>query len=71
MNTRTISITLFRCTLCPNLRTRVDVGSDKTIFTCKGVSIGEIICKIIPSLNGDSPEIPDWCPLPEDKVNIF
>jgi hypothetical protein len=68
MNTRTIQITMFWCTLCPNLRTVVDVGLDKTIFTCKG----EPSCKIIPSpINGGGPEIPNWCPLSEDKVNRF
>jgi len=68
MNTRTIQITMFRSTLCPNLRTVDLVSTNEKIFTCKE----ETSCKEIPwsSING-FPLIPDWCPLSEDTVNCF
>ena len=80
MNTRTIQITMFWCTLCPNLRSVetngaffISTGKRKTIFTCKGTPKRDSrFCKEIPSpINGGSPEIPDWCPLSKDKVEIF
>lgn len=71
METRTIQVTMFKCTLCPNLRNQIQVMAGTTMgqsSRCKHPSNGGE--KVISTVEA-YPNIHDWCPLPKDQVNIL
>jgi len=69
MNTRTIQVTMFKCTSCPYLKHKMAVGYScfHPIQKKQGYELGERYIRNSPYL----PEIPEWCPLSKTETTIF